>query len=113
MKVALGVPLSLVAPLGAVYAQSVGASLQGTIYDPSGAVIPRVQVEVRNIETSAARPVVTDEGGHWREPVLPPGEYEVRVSAPGFQTILRKGIRLAVGQDAVVDLHMDLGKTGT
>jgi len=56
---------------------------------------------------------VTDEGGRWREPVLLPGDYELRVSATGFQTILRKGIHLAVGQDAVMDLHLDLGQTGT
>src|SRR5258706_9768958 len=108
MKVALGVLLLLVAPLGAVYAQTVGASLQGTIYDPSGAVIPRVQVEVRNIETSATRTVVTDEGGHWREPVLPPSENEMRVSPPGFQTIPRKSIRLSLRQDAGVHLPMGL-----
>src|SRR5207244_8339951 len=34
------------------------------------------------------------------------------VSSAGFQTVVRKGIHLAVGQDAVVDLHLDLGKTG-
>src|SRR5207249_3009906 len=60
-----------------------------------------------------ARPLKADESGRWREPVLVPGEYELRVSAPGFQTLLRKGIHLAVGQDAVVDLALELGRTGT
>ena len=99
--------------MGAVYAQSVGASLQGTVYDPSGAVIPGVQIDIRNVETGASRTLTTDEGGHWREPVLQPGEYELRVSTSGFQTIVRKGINLTVGQDAVVDSRLELGKTGS
>ncbi len=99
--------------LSAALAQTVGASLQGTVHDPSGAVLPGAEVEIRNVETGAARPLKADESGRWREPVLVPGEYELRVSAPGFQTLLRKGIHLAVGQDAVVDLALELGRTGT
>ena len=113
MKVALRVLFIFSAALGAAYAQTVGANLQGTVYDPSGAVIPGVQIEVRNVETGAVRTLVTDEGGRWREPVLPPGEYELRVSSSGFQTVIRKGINLAVGQEAVVDLRLELGKTGS
>ena len=113
MKVALRVLFVFWAVLGAVSAQTVGASLQGTVYDPSGAVIPSVQVEIRNVETGAVRTLVTDEGGRWREPVMPPGEYELRVSLSGFQTVLRKGINLSVGQEAVLDLRLELGKTGS
>ena len=113
MKVALRVLFIFLAVLGAAYAQTVGASLQGTVYDPSGAVIPSVQIEIRNVETGAVRTLVTDDGGRWREPVLPPGEYELRVSSSGFQTVIRKGINLAVGQEAVVDLRLELGKTGS
>jgi hypothetical protein len=94
-------------------AQTVGASLQGTIHDPSGAVLPRTQVEIRNVETGATRSLTADDGGRWREPVLLPGEYEIRASAPGFQTVVRKGIHLAVGQEAVLDLGLEVGQTET
>ena len=97
----------------AAYAQTVGAGLQGTVSDPTGAVIPRAGVEIRNVETGAARTLTTDDGGRWREPVLLPGEYEVRVSAAGFQTVVRKGIHLTVGQDAVIDTALELGRTAT
>src|SRR5713226_216632 len=113
MKAMLRVMLVCSASLAAAFAQTVGASLQGTIYDPSGAVVPQAEVAIRNVDTGAVRTLVTDEGGRWREPVLLPGDYELRVTAVGFQTILRKGIHLAVGQDAVMDLHLDLGQTGT
>src|SRR6266849_2892150 len=113
MKAMLRVMLVCSASLSVVFAQTVGASLQGTVYDPSGAVVPQAEISIRNVDTGAVRTLVTDEGGRWREPVLLPGDYELRVSATGFQTMLRKGIHLAVGQDAVMDLHLDLGQTGT
>src|SRR6266404_4263879 len=113
MKAMLRVLLICWAALASAFAQTVGASLQGTVYDPSGAVVPQAEVAIRNVDTGAIRTLVTDEGGRWREPVLLPGDYELRVTAVGFQSILRKGIHLAVGQDAVMDLHLDLGQTGT
>src|SRR5258708_39154867 len=72
---------------GAAFAQTVGASVQGTVTDPAGAVIPNASVEIRNAATGALRNLSTDEAGRWRDPVLPPGEYEIRVSASGFQTV--------------------------
>jgi len=99
--------------LRAEFAQTVGASLQGTLHDPSGAVLPGAEVEIRNVETGAARALRADESGRWREPVLMQVNYELRVAAPGFQTVLRKGIHLAVGQEAVVDIALELGKAGT
>src|SRR6202171_6578255 len=113
MKAMLRILLVCWAALASALAQSVGASLQGTVYDPSGAVVPQAEIAIRNVDTGAIRTLVTDQGGRWREPVLLPGDYELRVSAAGFQTVLRKGIHLAVGQDAVMDLHLDLGQTGT
>src|SRR5260370_33970025 len=113
MKIAVGALFALLLAVTAANAQTVGASLQGTVYDPSGAVVPSAQVEIRNVDTGGIRTLVTDEGGRWREPVLLPGDYELRITAAGFQTIVRRGIHLSVGQEAVVDLHMEIGKTGT
>lgn len=97
----------------AAFCQSVGAGLQGTVADPSGAVVPRASVEVLNVDTGGARALVADEEGRWREPVLSPGEYQLKITAPGFQTTVRKGIHLAVGQDAVVDIRLEVGRNDT
>jgi hypothetical protein len=43
--------------------------------------------------------------------VLLPGEYEIRASAPVFQTTVRKGVKLAVGQDVVLDLRLEVGQS--
>src|SRR5436190_14990439 len=96
--------LVFTAPIAA--AQTAGASLQGAITDPSGAFIPRAQIEIHNVGTGAVSKTASDAAGRFHAPLLPPGEYEVRFEAPGFQQIVRKGIHLAVGQEAVLDIEM-------
>src|SRR2546423_1284601 len=90
-------------------AQTVGGSLQGFVTDPSGAALPRAQVLVLNVGTGATRELTTDEGGRYRVPILPPGDYEVHVTASGFRTLVQRGIQLAVGQTLVLDLALDVG----
>ena len=109
----LRVVLLVCAAACAVLAQTVGASLQGTVSDPSGAAIAGAALEILNVDTGAIRNLVTDGSGRWREPVLSSGDYQIRVTAPGFQTIIRKGIHLAVGQESVIELQMELGQTQT
>ena len=94
-------------------AQTVGASLQGTVTDPSGAVIPQAKVEVRNSQTGISRTLATDDGGRFREPLLQPGDYELRVSASGFQSRLQKNLTLSLGQDAVADVQLEIGRPGS
>ncbi len=95
---------------GAVWAQTVGASIQGTITDANGAATPNAKVEVRNVATGINHIVNTDAEGRYRVPLLPPGDYEMRVTAPGFQPLLRRGITLTVGQDAIVDAPLTVGQ---
>ena len=97
------------AVLGSALAQTVGASLQGTVTDPSGAVIANAMVQIANVGTGAVRTLSSDAAGHWREPVLLPGDYDVRVSATGFQTSVRQAVHLDVGQDATLDLRLEVG----
>ena len=92
-------------------AQTVGASLQGAVTDPSGAAVPSAEVSILNVDNGSARSLVADSSGHWREPVLQPGEYQIRIVSAGFQTVVRKGIHLAVGQDAVIDVALEVGPT--
>src|SRR5206468_8825706 len=96
----------------AASAQTVGASLQGIVTDPSGAALPNADVVVLNAATGAVRELKTDAAGHYRVPVLPPGEYEIHVTLTGFQAVTRRGIQLAVGQNAVVDVKLELGRIG-
>jgi hypothetical protein len=89
-------------------AQSTGATLQGTISDPQRALLPGVTVVISNVETGFSRTVVTDERGWYRAPALPPGSYEVRAELQGFGSVVRSGLTLTIGQEATINLQLDL-----
>jgi hypothetical protein len=78
------------------------------VYDPSGAFVPDAAIEIRNIEQGATRAVTTDDKGRYREPLLPPGEYELRVKVLGFKPVVVKGIKLMIGRDAVLDVKLEI-----
>src|SRR5437879_4138456 len=87
-----------------VQAQLTTGTILGTVKDRSGAVLPGATVTVTNIETRIARSAVTGERGEYRVPALAVGNYEVQAELPGFQTAIRKGITLSLGQEAVIDI---------
>src|SRR5260370_11608677 len=87
-------------------ASSGTASISGQVTDPSGAIMPNVDVTVRNADTNVARTVRTNGAGRFEAVALQPGNYEVKAAAKGFATLLRTGITVAVGATAVVDLSM-------
>src|SRR5215813_1569016 len=95
---------------GMSYGQTIGASVQGTISDATGAVLPGANVAIKNSATGASLEFVTDERGRYLAPVVQPGEYEIQVSLAGFQSVTRRGVRLAVGQSVVVDVKLDVGQ---
>ncbi|MBI4888600.1 MAG: TonB-dependent receptor [Acidobacteria bacterium] len=93
----------------AAAAQDTTATILGTLTDTSGAVLPGVTVTVTRVDTAQTRTVTSDEGGRYRVALLPPGRYEVTAQLSGFQTVVRSGITLTVGQEALVNVQMALG----
>ena len=93
-----------------VYAQ-VTATISGTVTDSSGAILSGATVVVRNAGTDVAQTTSTDVQGRYSVPELPVGDYQVRVSAPGFQNMVRTGITLSVGAQSVVDFAMSVGQS--
>jgi hypothetical protein len=87
----------------------VSGSIKGIVTDASGAAVPGAMVSAKNIETGAIRSSVTDDSGRYLVLALPVGEYEVRVAKAGFQDAVRSGMRLVVGQEASVDLQLQVG----
>jgi hypothetical protein len=92
----------------AVFAQ-VSATLSGSVTDQSGAIVSGAAVTVKNLETGAIRTTLTGEAGEYQEISLPIGEYEVRVTKQGFAEQIRTGIRLGVGQEARVEVTLQVG----
>jgi predicted porin len=85
-----------------------GASFSGVVTDQTGATLPDVAVTIKNVDTGATRTIATDGGGHYHASSLPPGRFEIRAAKQGFADETRTGISLAVGQDAAVDIKMQL-----
>jgi hypothetical protein len=85
------------------------ASIKGIVTDPSGAPVPSATVKSMNRETGAVRTTITDSAGRYLVVSLSVGEYEVRVTKSGFQDAIRSGIHLVVGEEASVDLRLQVG----
>ncbi|MGA7139399.1 MAG: TonB-dependent receptor [Terriglobales bacterium] len=102
--------LILLTMLSAAHAQGVGAaaSIQGTVTDASGSVLPKATVVAENAEKGIQRTTVTDSSGEYRFPALPPATYNVKVEISGFQTEIQKGLAITVGQTAILDFRLKL-----
>jgi hypothetical protein len=88
----------------------VSASLSGTVTDPSGAAVSAATLTLKDMHTEVQRGTVTDAAGRYQVLALPVGEYEIAVKKQGFAEEVRRGIQLAVGQDATVDLRLSVGE---
>jgi outer membrane receptor for ferrienterochelin and colicin len=82
----------------------VGATLEGSVRDGSGAVIPGATATLRNTLTNQSRTVTTDDQGFFRADQLGVGTYEVRLEHPGFAAYRHTGVVLSLGQSAHLDI---------
>jgi hypothetical protein len=89
--------------------QVAGGSVSGTVTDSGGAVIPNAKVEILHITTGVVRTETTTARGSYSSPNLPIGEYDITVSAPGFQTAKAEKIKVGVGAELVIDLKLPVG----
>lgn len=110
LKLLFVVPVLALLVAAAAYGQTTTATIQGTVKDQSGAVLPGVGVKIQNTETGLTREVVTDDAGRYAAPQLPLGDFQVEASLEGFQTEVRTGIKLTVGREAVVDFALAIGE---
>src|SRR6188472_2921480 len=89
--------------------QAVNGTIEGTIKDASGAVLPGVTVTVHNTDTGAERVVVTDANGLYRAPLLPLGTYKVSAELAGFKKYEQTNIPIVAGSSAVINIAMEVG----
>jgi hypothetical protein len=71
------------------FAQETTGGLQGTVKDPSGAVVPGAQVVATSNILAGNKTANSDASGYYRFANLPPGSYVVTVTAKGFRTSKR------------------------
>ena len=106
--VRLTVVTLLLATLSALpaHSQSATGSIEGTVFDTSGAVLPGVTVTVVHRDTAMSRSTVSDEGGLFRLPLLPVGTYDVTAELNGFTTRKQPDVVLTIGQTATLRIEM-------
>ena len=93
----------------AAQGQAINGTIEGTVTDESGGVLPGVTVTLANIDTGGTRVVITNESGLYRAPLLPLGTYRVSAELTGFKKFEQTGIRLAAGQVAVIAIKLGVG----
>jgi hypothetical protein len=87
-------------------AQATTGAIQGLVTDPSGAVVAEAKVEAKNLDTNFVRTQDTDAYGRFVLLQMPPGRYTVRVSKPGFATLVQEAVVLTVGEALNLALTM-------
>ena len=98
-----------VAVFAPAFAQTGNATLNGTLTDSSGAVIPHAQVTATNVATGVSKTVeVTSSGLYVLTPLIP-GAYTIEAKAAGFKTEIVNGVQLEIDQEARVDLQLQVG----
>ena len=88
----------------------VSAVISGKVEDASGGGVGGAAVTVKSLETRATRAVTTDDAGNYRLLSLPLGLQELKVEKTGFKAAMRTGINLVVGQEAVVNVRLEVGE---
>jgi outer membrane receptor protein involved in Fe transport len=85
------------------------ATLQGTVTDPQGAVVPGAKVVARLVATGAERSAQTDSDGNYQIAALPPGVYHVEVQAQGFQSQVADNLNVEVARTVVQNFQLSVG----
>ena len=91
------VGLAVTVPVSA-QSQITTAVIDATVVDASGAVLPGVDVEVRNVDTNFARTLTTGHDGRFVALQLPPGRYTVTLKLAGFGTLVQENVLASVGE---------------
>ncbi|MGA3132717.1 MAG: carboxypeptidase regulatory-like domain-containing protein [Terracidiphilus sp.] len=99
----------LLAGTPAAFAQSIFASLSGTVTDPTGAVVTGAKVDVQNEATKVAQQLVTNKDGYFSIGQLQIGTYDVYVIAKGFEKWTGTGIVLNGSDEKNVSISLKVG----
>ncbi|MBL8241955.1 MAG: carboxypeptidase regulatory-like domain-containing protein [Bryobacterales bacterium] len=85
------------------------SSLNGTVTDPSGALVPNASLELTNLDTSAKRTASTSAAGAYAFPQLPPGRYSLTVKAQGFSARAFNELVLPVATPVTHNIQLEVG----
>ena len=87
------------------------ATLNGTVTDPSGAIVPHATVRLSSAQNGIARTADSDASGRYTFTQLPPATYTLAIQASGFESYTQTGIVLDSGQSATQNVTLTVGAT--
>jgi len=90
-------------------AQVLFGSVSGTVTDQSGAGVPKAHVTLTNKATSIQREADADESGHYIITDVPPGEYDLKVTASGFKPLTQTSLRVSANTVMNGDAKLQVG----
>ena len=91
------------------WGQAVG-TLNGTVLDAAGAVVPGASVVATNDETKVENKTTTTSAGAYTLPYLPQGTYTLRVTSAGFRTATAENVVLRAAQTLTVNINLEVGQ---
>ncbi|HYA22570.1 MAG TPA: carboxypeptidase regulatory-like domain-containing protein, partial [Terriglobales bacterium] len=96
---------------GSSWPQEATGRITGTVSDPTGAVVPGVQITVTNTATEVSRKTTTNQDGYYQVLALPIGNYKVTAEHEGFRTVISDEYKLLINQTLRVDIALRVGAT--
>ncbi|MEO8028368.1 MAG: carboxypeptidase-like regulatory domain-containing protein, partial [Bryobacteraceae bacterium] len=93
------------------FGQGGNATITGTVVDASDAIVAGAQIRVTNVQTGVVKATRVTNSGLYVVPDVIPGTYNVEISADGFQAKRFTDVRLAVGQQAKIDVKLEVGSS--
>ncbi|HEY6375405.1 MAG TPA: carboxypeptidase-like regulatory domain-containing protein, partial [Edaphobacter sp.] len=110
LLLALIAALPFCVPQLRLHAQAAGtASVQGSVVDSTGAVLPGATISLVDNSTHVTRTVTSDSSGSYTFPNVPVGNYTLNVIASGFRTYVQTNIVLEVGSSIAINVTMVVG----
>jgi hypothetical protein len=110
MKKILCACLLATAVAACLAAQDISATIGGTVLDPTGAAVSGAKITITNTDRNMViREVTTETAGAYSAPLLPIGNYSIKVEAKGFKTETRTGVVLNVNDDLKINVALQVG----
>lgn len=112
----LGIALGCICLIQVAISQSISGSITGTVTDPLGATIASANVQAVSPQSPGTHRAVSDKDGKYRMAGLPPGTYDLQITAGSMKAFVQKGLNVKVGDalklDARMDFNTQLGTLG-
>src|SRR6266436_9057453 len=83
-------------------------AIAGTVSDPSGALVAGAALVVKSQATQEERDRRTDDEGNFSVPFLTPGNYDLTVRAPGFESLILKSVQVQITEVSRLKIQLTI-----